>query len=485
MKKFIDSNRPMGAAGSFIAVAFCILAVKLIVFFADSTPIFFLGDSIVYIDSALNNWFPPPSRSYYYTRVIAYTSVHSGSLDALLITQLLAGTVSCLMLAKTLTAYCGTSNSLAYALSLLCAVEPIQLFMERNVMAESFSLMFFSMYVYFLVAFLKLGHIRHLLFSALSGYAAIKFRTALAPVCFVGLLGVVTFFAASRWRELSQIKSVDRDINRFWRASWPALFLMCLFPTLLGAGQLIDSRLGKDDAKENTGYFLIAAWAPLLASNNMPFGPDWSQRVAPICELDNPDKRNAHRWWEECLVAEIIKEYGGVDRGNTYAKNAAKYLITHDPIGIATIATETYLDYWSVRKVKRALKRHRVLNRDLPESFRATLSNHFDYQAAARQRDDLMTGEYLSNSRAWYKMLVLTPLFILLSPSINSLRRPIPMLLGAMFVIHLVFITSVSTMVSIRYLHPLAWMLILIFGVYFAALRPAFAAKLGRLTAWR
>ena len=469
----------MGATGSLIVMALCILAVKLIVFATDSTPIFFLGDSSFYIQSALTDLLTPASRSYYYGRIIAFTSVSSGSLNSLLLAQLLAGTLSCLVLAKTLTDHCGASNSLAYALSLLCAVEPLQLFMERNVMAESFSLMFFSIYVYFLVAFLKLGRARHLFFCALSGYAAVKFRTALTPLYFVGLALVVSFFTVSRWRELRQMKLVNPSINRFLRSSWAALFIMALLPILFGAGKLIDSRLGRGDLEGDTGYFLIAAWAPLLASNNMPFGPDWSRRVAPICELDDFRKRNAQRWWEGCLVAEIMEEYGK-GRGNAYAKKAAMYLLAHDPIGIATISTETYLDYWRVRKVKRALKRHRGLGRPLPESFRRTLATHFDYQAAARQRDDLMTGEYLSNSLAWYRMLVLSPLFMLLSLSIKILRKPIPMLLGAMFIAHLIFITSVSTQMSIRYLHPLAWMLTLIAGVYFAAMRSAFVAKPSR-----
>lgn len=468
----------MGATGSIIVVALCILAVKLIAFATDSTPIFFLGDSIAFIQSALTDLLTPASRSYYYGRVIAYTSVSSGSLSSLLLAQLLAGTLSCLVLAKILTDHCGASKSLAYALSLLCAVEPLQLFMERNVMAESFSLMFFSIYVYFLIAFLKLGRARNLFFCALSGYAAVKFRTALTPLYFVGLALVVSFFTVSRWRELRQIKLVNPSINRFWRSSWAALFIMALLPILFGAGKLIDSRLGRGDIKGDTGYFLIAAWAPLLASNNIPFGPDWSQRVAPNCELDDLRARNRHRWWEGCLVTEIMEEYGSKSPGNAYAKKAAMYLLAHDPIGIATISTETYLDYWRVRKVKRALKRHRGLDRPLPESFRRTLATHFDYQAAARQRDDLMTGEYLSNSLTWYRMLVLSPLFMLLSLSIKILRKPIPMLLGAMSIAHLIFITSVSTLMSIRYLHPLAWMLILIAGVYFAALRSAFLAKL-------
>src|SRR5712691_2911245 len=69
---------------------FAIVVLKFVLLAVDSSPKFYLGDSISYIWTALSGWIPDDC-SYFYGFVIRWTAVWAGSLTSLLIVQVFLG----------------------------------------------------------------------------------------------------------------------------------------------------------------------------------------------------------------------------------------------------------------------------------------------------------------------------------------------------------------------------------------------------------
>src|SRR6266567_9143488 len=125
---------------------FClsILALKFLVLAVDPLPKLFLGDSLVYIRTAIFGGIPQ-GRSFLYGYVLRMVSVWTASLTPLLILQAFLGAIIAIIVAWICRAIFDLPRTFSYLFGFLSSIDPLQVAWERYVMTETCSLFFYAL----------------------------------------------------------------------------------------------------------------------------------------------------------------------------------------------------------------------------------------------------------------------------------------------------------------------------------------------------
>ncbi len=420
-----------------------------------------------YIHTALTGS-APPDRSYFYGILIAAVTFFGHSLIPLLFLQVLASASTCIVLSAILKRYFELNFWEYGFIAVLCSIEPIQLFYERNVMTETFSLLFFVLFVYFLLHYVSTVKLSHLVLSIISGFLMIKLRMVFIPIYLLGLFLASIHVTATiiRTHKNSQIQA-----NRLHRLLKIFSFWFVVFftiPFLFSTAKTIQTRYGKLPNYSATGFALLSAWAPLLETNTIPFGPDLREIINNSkCEIGNIQARNSQRWLPGCLIKSLIKKFENRDEANQFSMRAAKYLLLHDPVGIIKIGAATYLDYLKNSSLNKAAVRHRGLNIPLNEKTLNKISEAYCLSLDPYPNKSSITGAYFQKAILWYQFLLVFPIILFLGVII---MRPQNFFIYFIFFLHLaqlMIIAMFSQLTSIRYLHPIAWISFLSLGILY------------------
>jgi len=339
-----------------------VLLIKLGIYLIDSRIGFVLHDSESYLRTALIGWVPP-DRSWLYGVLVGWISADGSNLQALVWAQTLLSAGSCLLLAFILTFFLGCSRGVAMAAAAVCAVAPAQLLYERYVMAESFSLFAFGVFLITLLLFLRRGNIMLLVTAIAVGSLAGALRVAYLPVAF-GLTTVAVLYFA-----LSPRQAVAADHPGSSAGGWrKAATLLLIMAITFGFCMTLER---SPRPASDGGAFLLSAWSPLLA--HAPFATD--PRLTPFlvnnaCPLTWENRARQH-WEDDCLVARIRAHFQQQARTridddkrvaiiaqqdtNRFAQTLAIELLLHSPWEVLKIGLRNWQSIWNREALRHIL----------------------------------------------------------------------------------------------------------------------------------
>lgn len=458
-----------------------LLCIKLVLYLADPMPKFFLGDSAWYILSAYENVIPP-DRSFVYGYLIRLFSLGSKSLAPLVLSQILAGTASAVLLAYALRRYFSVKPGLAYLMGILCGLEPIQLLYERYVMTESFSLLCLALYMTAGFRHLSGRRLGSLCSMQVFGTALIALRISFLPLVLVNtvFLPLLAFFGQSRSKRGGESDSNpngidgERPENPHRRSGWrhlprPVLHVLvsvCLAGVLHTGYKLAFSRLSGNPPGYNaaSGYFLLSIWAPAVEPGDFPY-PELRARVFSNLSYDLKDrfKRNEQLFAGGGLVDGIRQAVPGPE-GNRAAMQTALNALKRSPSAVVMLSLATLGDYFNPHILREKMANDLAMDDDQVELYRECrkiCGRYIDFPARAGPRQPMtLTGYYYKYALPWYWFLILTPLSCIpaLLRTKNHPARAMMIEVSLAICVCVAVACFMTPFPVVRYLHPVSWL---------------------------
>ncbi len=424
---------------------------------------FFLGDSEAFLLTAVTD-VANTHRSYLYSYLIRLVGA-----NWLVALQALAGGLSAFLLALTLRAGFGSRRAVAWGAALLLALAPLQLLYERYLMAESLALLGFSLFLAGSLIYLRQRQPLWLVAAQLGGIWAIALRGSYLPV----VLGVSLALALVAWRQ------------RPGRGS--AAHLLLALAVLLvshGAFRQFQGQLTQQPAayQYEGGFFLISALSPLLRADDFP-DPQVGGEVLASSAPRTLALREHQRWFTDGVVFLLIKHYGSVASANQVATSATRHVMLRDPLGVLGLMAGNLRAHFDLAQLRRMLVFDRNEDRPLPPDLRLIMERVYQRPLTADAQIGRTTpvGHYHQWAIPWYWLLLLSPpLFAALALLPLSTEQRQGVLLLALTCALVVAIDLLfSTVLVVRYLHPLEWVVLLGLGIVLGGWRGASVKALG------
>jgi hypothetical protein len=432
----------------FVLLGAAILAIKLAFLWIDNVPLFFMGDSGGYLGSALGDHVPP-ERSFAYGQVFIRSLLWLfGSLRAVVAAQVVSSAGSALLLAAVLRVGFDVSRVTAGLAALAYAVEPLALFYERMLMTDNLATFFMAGFVFVGVAYLRRPRIAPLPWLSVFSTAGIALRTSLLPtvlscaavlpllapgrfkirLCHLALLAVLTLAGhAAYWHWFHK--------QTGWAAGYRGL----------------------------NGFFLLASWLPLMTPADFP-DPALYDRI--MSQVHFPlSHRTGQLFSPDGVIGNLVRTQPNRIAADALAMRIALNIGRRDPVGVLRLGWETYLDLWNPQTIVEN-ERQRELDAHLIEHMQK------------RYGEDVSGHHLLTTpSKAWHAMAVPWYQVVLLSPLLwIAAMLAAPRLWRPMIFVGLVLASqwAVDTLVVtdpvVRYLHPLAWLTLLLVAVLLQSL---------------
>lgn len=443
---------PLFARYYWTPLLLAIVTVKFTLYGFDHQLQFFMGDSGSYIFTAITDWIPS-DRSYTYGRFIRLATLHNQHLELLVPVQVAISALTCLLLALLLVRYLDCSHAIAAGAALLCALDPVLLMYERYAMAENVSLFVFAIFLLVILEYLRGGNPGWLLAAAALGVLAASLRTAFLPP-------VLTLAAlAIGWRILypGQPPADHRPPALRWAKR---LYHLPLFMLVFGALQHYEAR---PRIHSHTGFFLLAAWSPLLAKPELQpvLSPDplLDELTRDLkCRLHRLDDRTAQLWLPQCLIGRIMGHFDDNGEANAYALGLAMKLLGNDPLGVLLLGKQTWLHFWDPVRFAGVLNRDRG-DAALPQDFIDFIKEHHETDVSGRPATETLTNQLFLNANPWHYWIILSPFFLLLwwLATVRTLN-PNSLMVTVAALVLLVVATTLIVGPSIRFFHPVSWL---------------------------
>jgi len=361
-------------AHPLLTTAIIVTTIKLTLFAADPTPLFFMGDSRTFIDSAIGGYIPA-DRSFTYGIVIRWLAVCFGTLHTLVIAQVLAGAATAWLLALLLLRFFGARPVIAVAASVVFAVDPLQIVHERLVLTETVTLFFLAINLLLALWYLSQPRLFKLLAVCLTGISIVSLRFVYIPV---------TVAAALLLPLLGWKKQAMRTCLLHVAAG-----IIATLGLHIGYRHLVGALSDLPPAYQyRDGLFLASAWAPLLRPEDATEARVRSviarQIEDPRLPLQNRHLREAQLWSSGGFVDRLRGAFSG-DRNaaNRSAKALCLSILRRDPLDVARLAWRTYLDYQRTAiGLRTRLFVEQGSDRPLPQDFIQELLSIFALNAA-------------------------------------------------------------------------------------------------------
>jgi len=434
-------------------------ALKGGLWWLDPTMGFFFGDSASYLYTAVSEWIPP-DRSYSYGFLVRYATLGNRSLDWLVINQILLSVLVCLLVAVILIRFLRCSPGIAAAAALLCTIEPVQLLYERYLMAENMSLFAFALFIFCLLSYLRRGQLPWLVVATLLGVLAVSLRTAYLPAVFgcsmLAVLYHATYGASGRGSD------GDTDRRMGARISAGVAHLAVFLVLFINVYALERSVVKYPESP----YFLVAAWAPLLAADDFPSDPVLEKLTQGLpCALADSNERVAQLWIDGCLISRIKKHFPNPGEALSYARQLSMRILLHDPVGMVRLAEDNWLQEWNEASLRSILDLDRGRYPPTPDDFVDLVKTHFGEDVSNRHLKESLTRDWYGLGYWWYHWLQVAPLVLLLWWLITRRHSsPASLILAAASLSLLVVVTSTVTIESMRFYHGIAWLSVIALG---------------------
>jgi hypothetical protein len=441
--------------GFWQAVA-AVAVIKLVILALDHAPNFMMGDSAAFIGTALTKWFPP-QRSWTYGYFIRWFCVPLHSLAPLMIAQTLASAGTCVVLGGCLRRFFAVSQGVAAGVMIACALDPLQLLYEREVLPECFALFFLALVIAGVLAYCEWPRLGTLLVLQVLYIGLISLRMQfLLPV---GLL----LFA------LPIVGTLTAGVNGRWmaKAATHLLVSAVVMVALHGAYRVAMGIKHEHPPAYTYGTrgMVLAAFAPLLQP-----GDAQSAAVAAAIRNDGAyplgDRalRNDQLWNAGGLIDRLEKASGGFYPADDVEGALFHRMAMRDPLGMLGFGMGSYRDYWDFAAMPETLRLERESG-PYDAAFTSLLLEHFQLDTRHYPRPGVI-GTMHGWLPPWLALLLGSP-FLLAAAMVcagwKKWRESGLLLLVGMAI--LAQNTMLSTMTVYRYLQPLTFLALLAIGV--------------------
>ena len=438
-------------------------AIRLGWLLADPAPMLVLGDSWTYLASA-HTGFIPLERSWVYGRVIVRAvAINSGSLLALVVVQAACSIAAAMLMAWILDREFGASVATTLAVPIAwISLEPTALLLERYLMADAIALFFFAAFVAAALAYLRTRKWPWLLAVHAFGLAEIMLRYAYVPIAWVGVitLPLLACLPAVASATGSRRETLVRAAGHLVVSIAVAASMHAVYKSYYGRLVNLPAAYNYED-----GFFMIAALAPLVTRADFPDERTANVVLAPSkCELGNRHMRVEQRWHDGCIVSRVKEAAGPGLAGNQLAKSIGTSVLLRDPLGVAHLTLLSWADWFNRDLLQKTLREDRG-ERGLPPEALQVLRERFHVDARSWPFVKTPTNQWYLASGPWMMFLIASPLYfwaiVVASPRETRVA-------AAWLVVLLLAIVGLCLVASVqpgpRYLHPVAWLVVLGFG---------------------
>ncbi len=458
----------------FASFLLALLFLKLAILALEPIPKFFFGDSWCYLETAAFGWIPP-DRSFTYGFFIRATTWLSGSLWPLMTCQMLASILSAALAGQILRRHLGVRPAIAYSLGCICALEPIQLLYERYVMTETFSLSFFALHLLAILHYLRGRNLLTLFLAHLLGTALISLRISFLPITLVNaLLAPILAFYTQGGRQ-DRISEVRRTLQSppVRRPGWT---LACSVHLIVSLGLVLSMHAGYKRSfsalsgsppgyNAAGGYFLLAAWAPVVQPEDFP-DPRIRAQIFDGLPFDIRDRslRN-HQLFEYGGLVDRIRNALPGPEGNRAAQATALNALKRDPLGIVVLWLQTMGDYFRPSVLTEKIRDDLAVGQ--VSWYQRFLEVHGERYSIPRAETQpwTLTKWYYENAIPWYWLLLLSPALAALALVFARGHAAGTALLLSVSVCGCIYMaTALSNYPIVRYLHPVGWLALCLMG---------------------
>jgi len=456
---------------SFILV---LVFLKLAILALDPVPKFFFGDSWCYLETAAYGWIPP-DRSFTYGLFIKATTWLSASLWPLMACQILASLLSCAVAAQILRRHLSVRPSVAYSLGFLCALEPIQLLYERYVMTETLSLSFFALHLLAILRYLRGRNLLALFLAHLLGTALISLRISFLPITLVNaiLAPILAFHMQGGPLGLLSEARPTLQSPPGRRPGWTLACSVHLMVSLVlvlsmhaGYKRCFSAISGNPPGYNAAGgYFLLAAWAPVVKPEDFP-EPRIRAQIFDGLPYDIEDRslRN-HQLFEYGGLVDRIRNALPGPEGNRAAQATALNALKRDPLGIALLWLNGFGDYFRPGLLEDKIRDDLAVEQT--SKYQDFLDVHAERFSIARAEVQpwTLTRRYYEKALPWYWFLLLSPALTALALVLARGHAAATALLLWVSLCCCIFVaTALSNYPIVRYLHPVGWLTLCLMG---------------------
>jgi hypothetical protein len=422
-----------------------VVALKLVALAIDPTIRVYLGDSAAYLFGALDSGRLPDDRSFTYSLLIRGLVRPFDSLWALVWWQTAAGVGTALLSWHLMVHRLGVPRRLATVGACLLAIEPAQLYYERMVLAESFGLFAFALFVAAVAAYVASGRWWWLPAAAVAGLAAATLRLNYVPVVLIisvcaPLLRLIAVPPGS-WRRTvvhAAIAVTSVVITHGVFQQWVAL--------------IFDAPPGYI---ARSGFMQLGLVMPLVK-------PDHLERVGLPRDfgdqlrfpIEDPDARMPHQWAIGGFVRTLRQRGVAIE---DIARPLARMALADDPLGLVRMGVHTVGNYFRDEGIRHALDND-LGRRVIPHEILWTLREIWHYDATGLWARTTAISWYFEKGTwplvLW--LLVLAPLGVINAAMLWRTPERAQAVLVAVIAVGLVLAHVLFVPVAFyRYLHPL------------------------------
>jgi len=430
-----------------------IVCIKGVLFFVDSQPAYFLGDSEAYLATATAKYIPP-DRSVLYGLLIRRIAYRAHSLEAMIVLQVAISAIAAWLLYFALRNMFAVRPSLAALFGILCSVEPLQLLAERYVLTESCANFLFVVHFVLALLYIRRGRLWALLVMQTIGVLLVGFRISFLPEVLI-ISAVVPLLSSNR-----RIGVLAAHL---------CLSLLAIAALLTAYQHWYGKLMWREPALfYHEGAFLVSAFAPLIEPEDFP---DSSKRMIIFSTLryDRHDlsSRPAQHFVEGGLWPNIQQQYPDEKAANDLAVATALHAVLRQPLGVVRLAWRTLLLYFDSDILLGALlvdqgaeggNHMKVETRGWLQNIYG-ISNPLDYQTS-------ITKQWHLFAYPWYPAilccLILSPLAFLARPKSEWRLVILSAMVALLFLQGAIFIVDRPTP---RFLTSAAWIALLLLGL--------------------
>ena len=408
-----------GAKRFLLTLLVALITVKLLLLVIDSKPQLFVGDSCIYLATALTGYIPL-DRSFSYGYVLRALAVWPHSLRTVVWAQTAMSTAACWLVAVCLIRYFGSGVGIAALCSLACAIEPLQLLSERYILTEALANVLFAVFVFTCFEYLCAGTLFSLGAVQFIGVLLVSIRVSFLPIvlfCSVALPlmrpELITFVSEAVRQRRPRI--LITTLSQY--AVIPLLCGLCLSQLLLFGYRHLYAYILHPGLEPgylyHDGFFLAGDFAPIIIPADYPI-PE--QRAAIFGSLKFPLKdrrvRDQQRWAEGGLCDRIVEQFHNDHfRANPVARATALRAFKRAPFGVVRLAAGTFADYFDRSYLIATLEVDEAMDRQLDGMWRPLVweyKREFGEDFSNLQIDS-PTKRWHRRVYGWYWLLLMLP----------------------------------------------------------------------------
>ncbi|MGH2360040.1 MAG: hypothetical protein ACRDGM_05800, partial [bacterium] len=195
-------------------------------------------------------------------------------------------------------------------------------------------------------------------------------------------------------------------------------------------------------------------------------------------ELRSRRSRPAQLFSRDGLIACLRKTGPSKSAANQTARSIALRIARRAPSSVAGLAAHTYADYWAELYLAERIG-HAGGNREIDDDLIELFSRRFGEDISGHHLLSTTTTRIFTKSAPWICLLLLTPALAIVALIVDSRRRRENVLLAFFLAGLMVPLLSLATEPVPRYLHSVAWLALMWFGILVNSLVPLSVRPLG------